>query len=75
MQIRVRKKDTENETNMDGKNIQSGLSEPGESTPIKYIPYPHEEKIEVYIREVIRVHIGDLPAVKHSFEMWAKQWD
>ena len=60
---------------MDSQDIQQGSSEQGKSEVLRYVPYPHEEKIEVYIREVIRVHIGDLPAVKHSFEQWAKQWD
>lgn len=76
MQIRVREKNGDSQKgDLDSKNLQQGFSEPRKSAPIKYVPLPHEEKIEVFIREVVRVNIGDLPAVKHSFEEWAKQWD
>lgn len=63
---------------MDSKDLQSRSSEQGKSAPVEYVPIPTaaaEEKIEVYIREVVRVKIGDVAAVKHSFENWAKMWD
>lgn len=60
---------------MDSENIQSGFSEQRKGENIEYIPITNDEKVEVFIREVVRVKIGDLCSVKHSFEEWAKRWD
>lgn len=61
---------------MDSENIQPGLSKPrkGKVVEIRYYPIP-EEKVEVYIREVIRVKPEVIAAVKYSLEEWSKQWD
>jgi len=34
-----------------------------------------DEKIEVEIREIIRIRPQDFSALKHSFEEWAIKWD
>ena len=34
-----------------------------------------ERKIEVEIREVIRIAPHNFAALKNSFESWASQWD
>lgn len=34
-----------------------------------------DEKIDVEIREIIRVRPQDFSALKNSFEAWAKTWE
>jgi predicted phosphohydrolase len=35
----------------------------------------NDEKVEIYIREIIRVKMSDIEYVRKSFEQWAKQFD
>ena len=58
---------------MDGQDLQPGTGKPGESKDLKYIPV--DEKIEVEIREIIRVRPQDFHVLKNSFEDWIKNWD
>jgi hypothetical protein len=68
MQNKVRKE------KVASKNLQSGLSQPGESkVEIKYSF--NDEKIDVEIRDLIRIRPQDFSAIKLSFEEWARQWD
>lgn len=60
------------------KNIRKGLSQSGESeiiedNEVKYIPT--QQKIEVEIRDIIRISPGDFSALKDSFEEWASKWN
>ena len=34
-----------------------------------------DEKIEVIIKECVRIRPQDFSAFKHSFEAWVNQWD
>ena len=56
---------------MESKNLRARLSQHGESEAI----IPLDEKIEVEIREIIRVRPQDFSALKNSFEEWAKNWE
>lgn len=56
---------------MESKNIQQGFSEQGESA---VITERSDEKIEVEIREIIRIRPQDFSALKNSFEEWAEKW-
>lgn len=63
---------------MASKNIRKGLSKSGESeiiedNEVKYIPT--QQKIEVEIRDIIRISPGDFSALKDSFEEWASKWN
>ena len=58
---------------MEVKDIQQGSSESGEGEAVNYV---HEvQKVDVEIREVVRIRPQDFSALKNSFEEWAKQWD
>lgn len=58
---------------MESENIQQGFSQSGESEDIKYIP--ETQKIDVEIREIVRIKPQDFSALKLSFEEWARLWD
>ncbi len=58
---------------MEGENLQPGLDKPGKSQALTYVP--NDEKIEVEIREIIRVRPQDFAALKASFEEWVQAWD
>lgn len=66
---------------MDRENIQSRHGEDGQESVIDltneeapiYLRY--DEKIEVEIREVIRIRPQDFAILKDSFERWAQKWD
>lgn len=68
---------------MDSENLQPGVGEfrPGEiiekEKELKYIPLkpPDEVKIEVEIREIIRIMPDKLGSLKLSFEDWRSQWE
>jgi hypothetical protein len=55
---------------MESQNIQPKPDKFGESEII----IPLDEKIEVEIREILRVRPQDFSALKNSFEEWAKNW-
>ena len=56
---------------MEGEDIQPGDSGQGQE-PVIVIS---DEKVEVEIREVIRIHARDFEALKNSFAAWSKQWE
>lgn len=62
------------------KNLLSRLSQSGESEALKDVftipdDISQDQKIDVEIRDIIRVRPQDFSALKNSFEEWAKQWD
>lgn len=57
---------------MEGENLQQGFNQLGEG---KTITERLDEKIDVEIREIIRVRPQDFSALKNSFEEWAKNWE
>lgn len=57
---------------MDGKDLQPGSDQPGESQTLTYSP--NDEKIEVEIREIVRIRPHEFQAFKASFEEWASTW-
>ena len=56
---------------MDSENLQPAVSEQRQGEVIERL----DEKIEVEIRELIRVRPQDFKALKESFEEWALQWE
>lgn len=58
---------------VESENLQSGLDKQGESEVIEYENL-NEEKIEVEIREVLRISPKDFLALKNSFDTWVKSW-
>jgi hypothetical protein len=56
---------------LEDKNLQSGLSKQGES---EVIVERNSEKIEVEIREIMRIRPEDLKPFKDSFESWVDSW-
>lgn len=66
---------------MASKNLRARSAKSGESAPLEleYIPQDidisNDQKIDVEIRDIIRVRPQDFSALKNSFEEWAKQWD
>lgn len=57
---------------MDSKSLLKGSSELGESEALSF---KDEEKVEIEIREIVRIYARDFDALKKSFEEWAKQWE
>lgn len=57
---------------MDSKSLLEGSSELGESEALSF---KDEEKVEIEIREIVRIYARDFDALKKSFEEWAKQWE
>jgi len=57
---------------VEGENLQQGFNQLGEG---KTITERLDEKIDVEIREIIRVRPQDFSALKNSFEEWAKNWE
>jgi len=57
-----------------GQDLQPGTDQPGEGKDlnIEYIP---DEKIEIEIREIVRIHPKDFHVLKASFEDWIKTWN
>ena len=55
---------------MESKNLREGPNQQGESEVI----IRDDEKIEVEIREIIRIRPGDFSALKNSFEEWSNKW-
>jgi hypothetical protein len=55
---------------MDSDDTVAPVSEP--TPPV--IEYD-DEKIEVIIKEVVRIRPQDFSAFKHSFEAWINTWD
>jgi len=58
---------------MDGKNLREGFDKFGKSATIKI--ERQDEKIDVEIREIIRVRPQDFAALKNSFETWSAGWE
>jgi hypothetical protein len=58
---------------VDRQDLQPRPSEQGEGAAITYAPL--DEKIEVEIREIVRIRPQDFRALKDSFEDWLKNWD
>jgi hypothetical protein len=56
-----------------GEDLQQGISEPGKSAAVTYVP--DDQKIPVEIKEIVRIKPQEFAALKNSFEEWAKQWD
>ena len=59
---------------MESKNLQPGLTKPRKGKALKVIT-DYDRKIDVEIRDIIRIKPQDFSALKNSFEEWAKQWD
>lgn len=57
---------------MAGKNIQPGSNRIKEGENLEYIA---DEKVDVEIREIVRIYPRDFDALKKSFEEWAKSWE
>lgn len=57
---------------MDSKNLLEGFSQQGKS---KVVIINNDEKIEVEIREIVRIKPQDFASLKDSFEEWAKSWE
>jgi hypothetical protein len=55
-----------------GQDLQPGSNQLRES---KIITERSDEKIEVEIREVLRVRPQDFGALKNSFEAWVSGWE
>jgi hypothetical protein len=70
MQGKIPKKG--NKKSMDSKSLLKGSSELGESEALSF---KDEEKVEIEIREIVRIYARDFDALKKSFEEWAKQWE
>jgi len=62
---------------MESKNLQQGSGELRQSEVVipKIIIERQDEKIDVEIREIIRVRPQDFSALKNSFEEWSKTWE
>jgi len=61
---------------MGSKNLRAGLDKSRESAPIidpEIIR--NDQKIDVEIRDIIRIKPADFEALKNSFEEWASKWD
>ena len=65
--------DKKGQRGVESKNIQPGSGKQGKSESLTYIPA--DQKIEVEIREIIRIKPQDFAALKNSFEAWAKEWE
>lgn len=80
MSNKIHKKTRGNERKLDRKNIQPRSGKLRKSPVIVNINQESEyeqieRKIEVEIREVIRIAPHNFAALKNSFESWASQWD
>jgi hypothetical protein len=63
---------------VDSKDLQPRFNQRGQSEVIdipEAITERADEKIDVEIREIIRVRPQDFSALKNSFEDWAKNWE
>lgn len=52
-------------------NAVPTVSQPKAEPTLEY----DDEKVEMLIKEVIRIRPQDFSACKHSFEEWVNQWD
>lgn len=66
------------------KNLLARLNQSGESASIidtnkidisEPIVERQDQKIDIEIRDIVRVKPQDFWAVKNSYEQWAQQWD
>lgn len=71
MQNKIREKSGAKKREVVGQDIQPRPSKFGESKIVK----EEERKIEVEIREVVRIYPRDFAALKNSFEEWSAKWD
>lgn len=60
---------------MESKNLLTRPSKLRESENLEITTERADEKIEVEIREIIRIRPQDFSALKNSFEDWAKSWE
>jgi hypothetical protein len=60
---------------MGRKNLLKGSDQSGKGEDIEQTIERSDQKIDVEIREIIRVRPCDFEALKNSFESWAAQWD
>lgn len=58
---------------MAGEDLRKGFSKSGQSEALTYVPV--EAKIDVEIRDIIRVKASEFSALKDSFEEWASKWN
>jgi hypothetical protein len=58
---------------MASEDLQQGSNQSRKSEAVRIIN--NDEKIEVEIRDIIRIKPSDFSALKNSFEEWASQWD
>lgn len=60
---------------MESQNLLEGFNQQGESPPVIDPVIVHDdEKIEVEIREIVRIRPQDFSALKNSFEDWSSKW-
>jgi hypothetical protein len=64
---------------VESKDLRKGSSQSGESEVIIKKPdpvyIPSEQKIDVEIRDILRIKPSDFSALKDSFEEWASKWN
>lgn len=59
---------------MDRENLFKRSGQSGESESVEIRVVDNDEKIDVEIREIIRIKPQDFAGLKNSFEHWADQW-
>jgi hypothetical protein len=60
---------------MESENLLARFGKSRESEALEPKIERIDEKIDVEIREIIRVRPQDFSALKNSFEDWAKTWE
>lgn len=58
---------------MDSNNSITPINE--QKTQSELTTEYNDEKVEVIIKEVVRIRPQDFSAFKHSFEAWVNTWD
>ena len=72
---KIHKKTGTKEGEVAGENIQPRPGKLGKSPAIVNEPPQEDRKIDVEIREVVRVAPKNFAAFKKSFEEWASKWE
>lgn len=57
------------------KGKEKVVNTPNKSTDISEISLINEEKVEVLIKEIIRIRPQDFQAFKHALEDFVNSWD
>jgi hypothetical protein len=60
---------------MESKNLLKGFDKFGKGSDLDIKTERVDEKIDVEIREMVRIRPQDFSALKNSFEDWAKTWE